>query len=97
MVPVFLPPNVGESYVRQSVDPVLPAEAKTAGLRAMVLVKVCVSVTGEVTSVTFWKRENPPIDEAVKKAMFARRYEPFRKNGTLVPFCHPVNVSFASN
>jgi len=73
--------------------PNFPPEARAQGLSATIAARVCISDTGNVTSVKIL-RGVPAFNDAVEKAVLGWRYEPYVANNTGVPACFPVYFNF---
>ena len=58
-----------------------------------VLARICVSTTGEVSSVALM-RDRPPLGERVRSRVLGWRYRPLVENGQALPFCHVTRFQF---
>jgi protein TonB len=73
--PVQLPENATPPVALSNAQPAYPAEARSAGVEATVVVKFVVTESGEVTQVTV-VRGHPLFDAAVVAAVRSWRYRP---------------------
>jgi protein TonB len=74
-------------------QPAYPADARTQGITATVVVKFVVTETGEVTNVTV-VRGHPMFDAAVLAAVRTWRYKPALAAGRPVPVTKSVRIPF---
>jgi protein TonB len=91
--PKLLPPNVAESQKLFYPMPNYTQAAKTAGIQGSVVAKICVSPTGNVSSVSIL-RGLPMMNDEVQNKVRQWRYKPFTFNGRAIPFCHVANFVF---
>jgi TonB family protein len=76
------------------VAPVFPEEARTQGLRGIVIVEVVVGTDGSVESVDV-VRSVPPFDEPAIAAVREWKYEPTKVDGKLVRVRLTVPITFS--
>jgi len=70
--PKFLPPQMGAKLKISGPDPDFPAFLRQrAGLSYIVLAKICVTASGDVSGVTLLKRDEPTLDNNVVGAVLA--------------------------
>jgi TonB family protein len=62
-----------------------------------VLVKICVSTTGNVDKVTLMKGADSLLDEGVLSTVKTWRFRPLLANNTPVPFCYPATFEFKAH
>jgi TonB family protein len=75
------------------VPPVLPAEARQAGITGVVILEIVIAPDGMVRDAKVL-RSIPPLDAAALEAVRQWRYEPTLLNGVPVPVIMTVTVSF---
>ena len=90
----FLPPNVGEGQRISSDKGIMPVPLRKPGAVYRVLLKVCVSVNGNVDKVTIMKGSDPLADAEALRVIKTWRFRPFLVNGMAAPFCYPQSVEF---
>lgn len=90
-----LPPQMTAQAQRRisGQDPYYPPEARAERLTATVAARVCISASGQVTSVKIL-RGVPLFNRSVEQAVNGWRYEPYMVAGRAVPACFPVYFNF---
>jgi protein TonB len=78
----------------KQVNPVYPALAKDARIRALIIVEATVDPSGHVSNVTVL-RGAPLFDEAAVEAVRQWVYRPLLLNGVPVPFVLTVTLNFS--
>lgn len=73
--------------------PNFPAAARAQGLSATIAARICISATGDVTSVKIL-RGNPGFNQAVEAALKTWRYQPYVAGSSAIPACFPVYFNF---
>lgn len=82
---------------RVQVAPVYPADAKSRGLTAEVVVEFVVDEQGRVTAEHVVRSSDPTFEEPTLQAVRKWRFEPGKKDGRLVKFRLQVPVVFNLN
>lgn len=82
---------------RVQVAPIYPAEAKSRGLTAEVVVEFVVDEEGRVTAEHVVRSSDPIFEEATLQAVRKWRFEPGKKDGRLVKFRLQIPVVFNLN
>ena len=59
------------------------------------LVGICVSDRGSVTSVSVLQSATPDLDQVVVDAIHSWRYHPFTFDGIALPFCHTLKIVYS--
>lgn len=85
--------NVGGPHLLRRVDPMLPKEARDAGVQGIVILEITVGVDGTVGNARVL-RSIPLLDQAALDAVRQWRYEPKMLNGRAVPVILTVTVPF---
>jgi periplasmic protein TonB len=80
--------------ILKRVPPVYPSDAKAAGIQGTVVLRVIVSVEGEVTSATA-VAGNPKLQPSAIDAVKQWRYKPYLLNGQPVEVESTVNVVYS--
>jgi len=85
----FLPPSLGALQRLAAPEPEFPVYLRHAGTRYELMLKICVSPTGSVDSVTLLKRAEPTLDRNVTDTVKRRwSFRPLIAGSTAVPFCY---------
>jgi len=93
--PKFLPPNIGLAQKLSGDDPPFPASLRRPGAVYHVLVKVCVSVTGNVDKVQIMKSTESMLDSGVVETLRSNwRFRPYLANSMPIPFCTIKDFEF---
>lgn len=82
---------------RVQVAPTYPADAKSRGLTAEVVVEFVVDEQGRVTAEHVVRSSDPTFEDATLQAVRKWRFEPGKKDGRLVKFRLQVPVVFNLN
>jgi protein TonB len=90
----FLAPNVGEGQRLSCDKGNMPVQLRKPGAVYRILIKVCVSTSGNVDRLTLMKGTDPLADAEALRVLKTCRYRPFMVNGTSAPFCYPQAVEF---
>jgi len=94
----FLPPQLGGAQKLSGDDPEFPALLRRPGARYTVTAKICVSVTGQVETISILQGADPLLDSSVARSVKANwRFRPLLANGTAVPFCYNGNFAFRAD
>jgi outer membrane biosynthesis protein TonB len=93
-VPKFLAPNIGQGLFLSGDKGIMPIPLRKPGAVYRVLVKLCVSTTGNVDKLTIMKASDPLADAEALRVLKTFKYRPFLVNGTPAPFCYPYMVEF---
>ena len=88
--------GVAASNVVHRVDPEYPPEARRAGLRGTIVMRVVIDKEGVPQEVTAISRPSPLADEAVKTVK-QWRYKPYTLNGEAVEVETMVQMNFRLN
>ena len=96
------PITLNQSQARLAVDVnkephrlQIPKELSRPGFKTSGRYEVCVSATGAVTSVTTVSPPEEPTNALWLETIKRWRYRPHLVQGTAVPFCYPLLLSFA--
>jgi protein TonB len=84
--------NVPQAHVRQ--PPSYPYQAKVDGLSGEVVVEFIVDYNGRVMNPHVVSSTNPVFEESTLRAISQWRFEPGRRNGTIVRFRMRMPVEF---
>jgi TonB family protein len=58
------------------------------------LIKVCVSTSGNVDKLTVMQPSDTLANEEALRVLKTWRFRPFMVNGTPAPFCYPQRIEF---
>jgi hypothetical protein len=94
--PVRVPMQVAEKRCVSCPAPQLPPALARVGVEQQMVVKTCVGVNGEVTSVDVLRGFDQAVSERVAETVKGWRLEPYALDGHPVPFCYPTRFIFAS-
>jgi protein TonB len=83
-----LPPNMGKLQWDNCAEPTFPTSLRKVGVSYNTTVKICVSKSGTVDTVTLLRRSDSVLDANVVSAMKACRHKPLTANNMAVPFCY---------
>jgi hypothetical protein len=84
----------GQLAIDPTKPPYRPRVRLGPGRIEWALLRVCVSETGVVKSVSFIKTPTQPdLDSAIRDAVLRWRYRPHLRDHEPVPFCAPVRLS----
>jgi len=95
--PKFLPPNMAKQQLVSGPDPPFPPSLNHGGNIYRVLVKICVTTSGNVDRVTLMKGADSLLDDGVLSTVRTWRFRPLLANNTPVPFCYPATFEFKSH
>jgi protein TonB len=90
----FLAPNIGEGQRISGDKGEMPMPLRKPGAIYRVLIKVCVSTSGNVDKLTMLKGSDPLADAEALRVLKTWRYRPFLVNGNPAPFCYPQPIEF---
>ena len=93
MQPVRVGGNVREPRKIRDVAPVLPEEARRAGMKGTVRLEIVIGPDGQVLGAKA-DHSNPVLAEAAISAVRQWRYEVTEINGLAVPISMTVTVIF---
>jgi TonB family protein len=91
---VWLAPDIAEQRLRQRIEPLYPAEARSAHRSGDVVLEVIVAKDGSVASVRALSGD-PLLAEAAASAVRAWRYQPYRVQGLPAEFQTDITLKFA--
>jgi outer membrane biosynthesis protein TonB len=94
--PRFLPEALGATQKLSGELPRLPPALARTGESYVVLARVCVAETGQVSSVAIERSAHPAIDAQVSATVGAWRYRPLLAASVPIPFCTFVRFEFRS-
>ena len=92
--PRFLPESLGASQKLSGDLPRLPPALARSGDSYTVLTRVCVSETGQVSSVSIERPAHPALDRHVASTLATWRYRPLLAASLPIPFCTFVRFEF---
>jgi hypothetical protein len=92
-----LPPRVGEKRCLSCPIPQLPHPYARLGIGQEMLVRTCVGIRGDVTSVEVLRGFDPIVDERVKETIRRWKLAPYSLDGHPVPFCYPTRFLFTTH
>jgi hypothetical protein len=95
--PRRLPPRVGEKRCLSCPTPQLPYPYGRLGVGQEMLVKTCVSVRGQVSSVQVIRGIDRTIDAKVVETVRGWRLLPYSLDGHAVPFCYTTRFLFTTH
>jgi TonB family protein len=58
------------------------------------MVRICVDVSGGVSSVSVLKSADPALDRQISATVPRWRYRPLQDAGVAVPFCYTTRMRF---
>jgi hypothetical protein len=93
---VRVPLEVAEKRCVSCPPPQLPPAYARLGMDQQMVVKTCVGVNGEVTSVDVLRGFDSKVSERVTETVRGWRLTPYSLDGHPVPFCYPTRFIFAS-
>ncbi len=85
--PKSLPPQVAAQQRISTNEPEVPAVLAKAGMNIFNLVRICVTVTGEIADVKLIKPSDPLWDKSVMDTARGWKFRPAMIEGRAVPFC----------
>jgi hypothetical protein len=94
--PVRVPIAVAEKQCVSCPAPQLPPAFARLGVEQQMLVKTCVGINGEVTSVDVLRGFDSNVSARVTETVRGWRLTPYALDGHPVPFCYPTRFIFAS-
>ena len=80
--------------VTNRVEPVYPADYRTARLGGLMILEIAVDAAGAVQGVRVLKSVAPEFDLAVKRAVRQWKFQPAMKNGVAVPVLYKLPINF---
>jgi hypothetical protein len=94
---VRLPPRVGEKRCLSCPTPQLPHPYARLGVGQEMVVRACVNVKGEVSSVEVLRGMSPVVDTRVTETVRGWRLAPYSLDGHPVPFCYNTRFLFTTH
>jgi hypothetical protein len=94
---VRLPPRVGEKRCLSCPTPQLPHPYARLGVGQEMVVRACVNVKGEVSSVEVLRGMDPLVDARVTETVRGWRLAPYSLDGHPVPFCYNTRFLFTTH
>jgi TonB family protein len=100
VVPRIVPSKIGHGLLR--IDPNAdayrvrpPGALARAGQAFQATVKICVSESGNVSSVSVLRSAGPAIDPQIREVLSRWRYRPWVQAGQNTPFCYTLAYQIA--
>jgi TonB family protein len=82
--------NISADPYRVRLPPVFATALET-------LVKICVTTSGTVSSVSVVRSADPALDQRLMSTIPRWRYTPLLEDTRAIPFCYTVNLRFEAS
>jgi protein TonB len=93
--PPYIPAETARGLRVYERYPDMPEALVHRGSLYPLLVGICVSAHGAVTSVSVLQSATPDLDQVVVDAIHSWRYLPFTFDGVALPFCHTLKIVYS--
>jgi hypothetical protein len=94
---MHLTPDLARGLRVYDIFPAMPSDTRFPAVGRPLQVEVCVSDRGAVSDAVIVQKTAPSFDDRIRAAILTWRYRPFLVNGTPIPFCHVMRITYAMN